>query len=127
MVSDKNNKTLLNLGGFSGGALAQIVSAGSQPGLWLKPLAADNALPAPEELRLDRGDVAFVDQSGIALAMSTERDTLLHVAYPDQVSWLQVAERFHPWIIGAIWALITVGFLFGLQRILRRRSANAGE
>jgi hypothetical protein len=127
VVADKNNKTLLNLGGFSGGAVAQVVIAGSQPGLWLKPLASDNTLPAPEELRLDRGDVAFVDQSGVALAMSSERDTLVRITYPDNVSWLQVAERFHPWLIGAIWALITVAFLFGLQRVLRRRAATAGK
>jgi hypothetical protein len=127
VVADRKDKTLLDLGGFSGGAVVQIVSAGSQPGLWLKPLAADGALPSPAELKLDRGDIAFVDQSGVALAMSSERDTLVRVAYPDQVSWLTVAERFHPWIIGAIWALVTVGFLFGLQRILRRRGANAGE
>jgi hypothetical protein len=123
VVSDKNSKTLLNLGGFAGGAVAQIVSAGAQPGLWLRPLAPGNALPAPEELRLDRGDVAFVDQSGVALAMSSERDTLVRITYPDQVSWLQVAERFHPWLIATIWVLVTVAFLFGLQRMLRRRAA----
>lgn len=123
VVTDKNNKTLLNLGGFTGGAVAQIVSAGSQPGLWLKPLGTGNTLPAPEELRLDRGDVAFVDGSGVALAMSSERDTLVRVTYPDHVSWLQVAERFHPWLIGTIWLLVTVAFLFGLQRMLRRRAA----
>jgi hypothetical protein len=125
VVADRKDQTLLDLGGFSGGAVVQIVSAGSQPGLWLKPLAADGALPAPAELKLDRGDIAFVDQSGVALAMSSERDTLVRIAYPDQVSWLSVAERFHPWVIGAIWALVSVGFLFGLQRMLRRRAAKA--
>ena len=104
VVADRAGHTLLDLGGFAGGAVAQIVSAGAQPGLWIKPLAADGALPAPTELRLDRGDVAFVDQSGVALAMSSERDTLVRIAYPDQVSWLTVAERFRPWIIGALWA-----------------------
>jgi len=59
--------------------------------------------------------------------MSSERDTLVRITYPDQVSWFQVAERFHPWIIAAIWALITAAFLFGLQRMLRRHSANAPE
>jgi hypothetical protein len=125
VVADRKDNTLLDLGGFSGGAVVQIVSAGAQPGLWLKPLAADGALPAPAELRLDRGDIAFVDQSGVALAMSSERETLVRIAYPDQVSWLTVAERFQPWIIGAIWVLVTIGFLFGLQRMLRRRGTTA--
>ena len=126
-VADRGGRTLLDLGGFYGGAVAQLVNAGGKPGLWIKPLAADGALPAPAELRLDRGDVAFVDQSGVALAMSTERDTLVRVAYPDQVSWLTVAERFRPWIIGAIWALVTIAFLFGLQRVLRRRGTAAND
>jgi hypothetical protein len=129
VVADRKNHTLLDLGGFTGGAVVQIVSSGGQPGLWLRPLATESVLPAPAELRLDRGDIAFVDQSGVALAMSSERDTLVRIAYPDQVSWLSVAERFHPWIIAAIWALATIGFLFGLQRMLRRRraGANTGE
>jgi hypothetical protein len=118
---------MLDLGGFAGGAVVQLVSSGAQPGLWVKPLAADGVLPGPDELRLNRGDIAFIDQSGVALAMSSERDTLIHIAYPDQVSWLTVAERFRPWIIGAIWALVTVAFLFGLQRMLHRRGANAND
>src|SRR5262249_36636485 len=59
-VADKNGETLLDVDGFAAGAVVQIISAGSQPGLWLKPLGADGALPAPEDLKLDRGDVAFV-------------------------------------------------------------------
>jgi hypothetical protein len=121
-VADRAGHTVLDLGGFSSGAVAQIVNAGGQPGVWIKPLAADGALPTPAELRLDRGDVAFLDKTGVALALSTERDTLLRVSYPDQVSWMSVADRFRPWIIGSLWVLGTIGFLFGLQRVLRRRS-----
>ena len=122
-VADRSGKVLLDLGGFSSGAVAQLVNAGGHPGLWIKPLASDGALPAPPALRLDRGDVAFIDKSGVALAMSTERDTLIRVTYPDQVSWLTIADRFRPWIIGGLWALATIGFLFVLQRMLRRRPA----
>jgi hypothetical protein len=43
------------------------------------------------------------------------------------VSWLTVADRFRPWIIGSLWVLGTIGFLFGLQRVLRRRPMKAGE
>jgi hypothetical protein len=126
-VADRSGRSLLDLGGFVGGAVVQLVSAGAQHGVWIKPLANDGALPAPTDLRLDRGDIAFVDQSGVALAMSSERDRLLQIAYPDQVSWLTVAERFRPWIVGSLWALVTVAFLFGLQRMLRRRAADAND
>ena len=76
---------------------------------------------------LDRGDVAFIDKTGVALAMSTQRDTLVRISYPDQVSWFTVAERFRSWIVGGLWLLVSVGFLIALQRILRRRAKPAGE
>ena len=76
-VTDRAGRTLLDLGGFAGGAVAQIVTAGDYSGLWIKPLSADGSAPAPADLHLDHGDVAFVDANGVALAMSTERDTVV--------------------------------------------------
>ncbi|HSV22647.1 MAG TPA: cellulose biosynthesis cyclic di-GMP-binding regulatory protein BcsB [Xanthobacteraceae bacterium] len=124
-VVDRSDRTLLDLGGFATGAVAQVMTAGVHPGLWIKPLAADGTLPVPAELRLERGDVAFLDKTGVALAMSTERDTLVRIAYPDQVSWFTVAERFRSWIIGGLWVLGSLLFLLGLQSVVRRRSGSA--
>jgi hypothetical protein len=126
-VNDRAGRTLLDLGGFLGGAVAQVVTAGDFPGVWIKPLAADGSAPSPNELHLDRGDVAFIDGNGAALAMSTERDTVVRVSYPDQVSWLSVAERFRSWIIGGLWLFATAALLFILQRLFRRRPARPGE
>jgi len=126
-VADRSGRTLLDLGGFAAGAVAQVVAADNQPGLWIKPLARDGSLPVPAELKLDRGNVAFIDRVGIALAMSTERDTLVQITYPEQVSWFSIAERFRGWIIGALWLLATVVFLLVLQRLIRRRAASTGE
>jgi cellulose synthase operon protein B len=126
-VADRSGRPLLDLGGFSGGAVAQIVSAGDRPGLWIKSLAADSSLPAPADLHLDHGDVAFIDGNGVALAMSTERDTVVHIAYPDRVSWLTVAERFRTWIIAGLWLLATAALLLTLQRVFRRRPANGAD
>ncbi len=126
-VTDRSGKTLLDLAGFSSGAVAQLVSAQDKPGVWLHPLSADGSLPAPPRLDISRGDVAFIDGKGVALAMSTVRDTLIHVSYPDQGSWTTVAERFRSWIVGAIWLLATVAFLFILQRMRRRRPQRADE
>ena len=127
IVTDRSGRTLLDLGGFAGGAVAQLVGAGDIPGLWIKPLAADGAAPSPSELRLDHGDVAFIDSNGVALAMSTERDTLVRISYPEQVSWLTVAERFRSWIIAALWLCVTAALLFVLQRMFRRRPAHPSE
>jgi hypothetical protein len=126
-VTDRSGRTLLDLGGFVGGAVAQLVNAGDYPGVWIKPLAADGSAPSPSELHLDHGDVAFIDGNGVALAMSTERDTVVRISYPDQVSWLTVAERFRSWIIGGLWLFATAALLFILQRLSRRRPARPNE
>jgi len=126
-VVDPSGRTLLDLGGFVDGAVAQVVMAGKYPGIWIKPMTADGSLPAPPELHLDRGDVAFVNSKGVTLAMSTERDTVVKISYPDQVSWLTVAERFRFWIIAGLWLFATAALLLTLQRVFRRRPAAPSE
>jgi len=49
------------------------------------------------------------------------------ISYPDQVSWLTVADRFRPWIFGGMWLFATAAVLLLLQRMLRRRPANAAD
>ncbi len=126
-VADRTGRKLLDLGGFTGGAVAQLVTAADRAGIWIRSLAADGALPASSKLLLDRGDVALLDEGGVALAMSTERDGVVRIAYPDQVSWLTIAQRFRPWVVGGLWLFATVVFLIVLQRMFRRRSGTAGE
>ncbi len=127
VVANRSGHNLLDLGGFLTGAVAQIVTVDDHPGLWIKPLATDGTLPLPSALKLDHGDVAFIDYNGVALALSTERDTLARISYPDQVSWLTVAERFRSWIVAGLWLIGTAGFLLVLQRIFRRRRVGASE
>jgi hypothetical protein len=104
-----------------------LVNASDYPGLWIKPLSQDQSIPTPTDVRLDHGDVAFVDGNGVALAMSTERDTVVRIAYPDQVSWFTVAERFRSWIIGGLWLFVTAALLLILQRVFRRRPAHSAD
>jgi hypothetical protein len=126
-VTDRAGRTLLDLGGFIGGAVVQIVKAGDHPGLWIKPLSQDQSVPVPKAIHLDHGDVAFVDGNGVALAMSTERDTVVRISYPDEVSWLTVAGRFRSWIIAGLWLFVTAALLLMLQRMFRRRPAHPSE
>jgi hypothetical protein len=121
VVADRAGRTRLDIGGIATGAVAQIVTSGSQPGLWIKPLSSDGALPISPAVYLDRGDVAFLDKTGVALALSTERDTLLRISYPEQGSWLTFFERFGSWFVGGAWVVITIVVLFALQKMYRRR------
>jgi hypothetical protein len=59
--------------------------------------------------------------------MSTVRDTLVMIAYPEQTSWTTVSARFRSWIIGGFWILATIAFLFALQSMLRRRAHKTEE
>ena len=96
--------------------------------MWIKPLSSDGSLSASPAINLDRGDVAFLDKTGVALALSTERDTLLRVSYADQGSWINNLDRFRSWIVGGVWVLVTFALLFLMQRMYRRRvSGTAGE
>ncbi len=126
-VTDHAGRTLLDLGGFANGAVAQIVSSGNYQGVWIKPLSQDQSTPTPKDIHLDHGDAAFIDGNGVALAMSTERDTVVQVSYPDQVSWLAVAGRFRSWIVAGLWLLATAALLLILQRMFRRRPANTSD
>ncbi|MGA3302191.1 MAG: hypothetical protein ABSC72_02765 [Methylovirgula sp.] len=127
VVADQAGHTLLNLGGFTGGAVAQVVSDSDESGLWVHPLASDGALPSPDVLSLDRGNVAFIDQTGVTLVMSTEHEALARITYPDQISWLSIAEQFRAWIVGGLWLLATIVFLMVLQRALRRRPSPSSK
>ena len=127
VVNDRSGNTRLDIGGLSTGAVAQIVTSGVHPGLWIKSLASDATLPTSPEAQLDRGDVAFLDRTGVALAMSTERDTLLRISYPDNESWSVVVTQYSAWIIGGLWALVTVVVLIVLPRAYRRRRAFAAR
>ncbi len=127
VVTDRAGRTRLDLGGLTTGAVAQIVMSNRHSGLWIKPLTADGSLPASTGFSLDRGNVAFVDKTGIALAMSTQRDTLLRISYPEKASWLSFAERFRSWIVGGLWLILTVVVLVILQRIYRRRRSDSQD
>jgi hypothetical protein len=127
-ITDRVGHTLLDIGGLATGAVAQIVTSGTYPGLWIRPLSGDGSLSASSVINLDRGDVAFLDKTGIALALSTERDTLLRISYADHESWMTSLDRFRSWIVGGVWTLLTFGLLFVMQRMYRRRnSGTAGE
>jgi hypothetical protein len=127
-ITDRNDRVLLDVTGLTTGAVAQIVTSDDHPGLWIHPLSSDGSLSAAPAINLDRGDVAFLDKSGVALALSTDRDTLLRVAYVDQRSWTTNLDRFWPWIVGAAWALATIALLILARRMYRRRlSSNVGE
>ncbi|WP_040326036.1 hypothetical protein [Aurantimonas manganoxydans] len=125
-LTDAGGDPLLDIGGLDDYTIVQIVRAGDVTGLWIRPDAdagsGDAAAPIVP-VALDRGDVALVDEAGLAFAFSTTRDQLVQVTYPDHLSLTDLARQYWPWIIGALWIIGTLVFVTLLSRIYRRRRA----
>lgn len=115
-----DGSTLYEGEGIDDVGLVQIVSANGQKGIWIRP--GEGAAPEPgmdRPLILDRGNFAILDDEGLVVAASSDRTDLVEVVYPEQVSLSQLFAKYRPWIIGAVWLLITaliIRFLLGLYR-----------
>ncbi|SDF24840.1 cellulose biosynthesis cyclic di-GMP-binding regulatory protein BcsB [Limimaricola pyoseonensis] len=104
--------------------VVQIVEVGDRPGIWLRPGTGPAPRPTRETpLLLDRGDLAVIDEDGLALVASTRRGDLVDIAYPDRLDVMQVFARYRPWIIGAAWLALTLVVVRSLQGMYRRSRA----
>jgi hypothetical protein len=102
--------------------IVHIVTVNGADGLWIRPGSG----PAPvlsdrNPLVLDRGNLALIDDSGIVVATSTLTRDLLSVVYPDQTSVMQILAKYRPWIVGGLWAVLTLLVLGVFQRLNRSR------
>ncbi|MCC7425653.1 MAG: hypothetical protein IT557_02010 [Alphaproteobacteria bacterium] len=120
VVRDRVGAIVLDVNEMPPGVVAQLVSAGTQDGLWIRPTG--QRLPYAETVGLNRGNVAFIDDRGVSLAISTRRDTLVEVAYPEQAGWREMLVRFRVWIVTASWVVLSLLLLALLRRMWRRRA-----
>jgi cellulose synthase operon protein B len=121
-ISRQDGKLLLDLsGGEDTPTIAQVLRTPRTAGLWLRP---GRAVPeqGAQAIRLDRGDIAVIDKAGIALAFSTAEKQAVNVVYHEIRSWTDLAGEYRPWIVGAIWLLLTALFVRALSLMYRRRS-----
>jgi len=122
VVSDPQGQMLLDISSLKNAAVAQLVMAGSHAGIWLRPMGGLSLFDGPR-VRLERGNLAFLDATGVLLALDTAKDKAARVTYPDQVDWTALLEQYRLQILVGIWGLATVFFAFLLVRIYRRRAA----
>ncbi|WP_175781824.1 hypothetical protein [Burkholderia anthina] len=128
LVRTRSGAPLFNLSDARNTLIAQIVTLKDAPsGLWLRSSGADGPVPAPHTIALDRGNVAFIGTAGVTLSLSTERDKLIEVTYPDATSWQDLARRYSTWLLLAVWLAITIAVLVALQRIYSRRMRERKE
>ena len=103
--------------------IAQVVRSPRASGLWLRP---GQAIPqaGSRPVRLDRGDVAVIDEEGLALAFSAGGKQVAAIAYTDIRSWRDLAGEYRPWIVGAIWLVAVAFFAVGMTKTFRRRKVS---
>jgi len=120
-VTRSDGKLLLDLASAKNApTIAQVLHTDKAIGLWLRPgktMPESQAQP----IRLDRGDVAVIDEAGVALAFSTERREIVNIVYHEIRSWTDLASQYRPWIVGALWLTLTLAFVAGMSHLHRRR------
>ncbi|HKT94089.1 MAG TPA: hypothetical protein VJS18_18145 [Paraburkholderia sp.] len=128
LVRTRSGTPLFNLNDARNTLIAQLVTLkNAPPGLWLRSSGADGAVPAPRTVALDRGNVAFIGPAGVTLALSTERDKLTEVTYPDATTWQVLGRRYGSWLLLAVWLAITIAVLVALQRVYSRQRRERKE
>ena len=128
LVRTRSGTPLFDLNDARNTLIAQLVTLpDAPPGLWLRASGADAEIPVPQTIALDRGNVAFIGPSGVKLALSTERDKLIEVTYPETRSWPVLLRRYGTWLLLAVWLAITIAVLVALQRIHGRNRRERKE
>jgi hypothetical protein len=108
---------LLDLDRLPGVGLAQLVSQSGELGLSLLT-PAGGPLPASEKLHLDRDNVAFITEQGVALTLDSREPAISKIAYPDYSDWLDWFAQHRFWVIALGWMLIGATMV-GLYRKIR--------
>jgi hypothetical protein len=90
--------------------IAQLVSAGGRPMLWIRP-AADGVVP--KTLWLDQGDVAIAAADGSITPLSSQRERLAAMMpLPDDSGWHRNYGKWLFALAGVLIALLIVGWSF---------------
>lgn len=120
-IRDSAGETLFASAAMEETAVVQIVEIGDRAGIWLRPGTAPAPSPTRETpLLLDRGNLAFIDESGLIFATSTKRSELVDISYPDRTDITQVVAAYRPWIIGTVWLALTLLVVRSLQTVYHK-------
>lgn len=117
ILTDQDDEVVLDVLDTANTAVAQVSNIGSTYGLWIAP--TNRAFPNPEEISLDRGDVAFIDRRGTFLEIASETDTVVEVEYPEERTWVDVLQQYRIYILAAVVILLLILFITLFQSVMR--------
>ena len=106
-------------------AVLQLARIGDWTGFWLLPDGQGDYPAVPARLLLDRSNVAWLDDRGIALALQSDREAARQVRFPWAERWLEQLEgQRQALLIGAaVLAILVLLLLVARARGKRRRRA----
>ncbi|MEP3439946.1 MAG: cellulose biosynthesis cyclic di-GMP-binding regulatory protein BcsB [Sulfitobacter sp.] len=121
-IRDRNGDLMFDGEALERFGIVQMITRNGVNGIWLRPGTG----PAPDASQqtpfvLDRGDFALVGQEGVVVSTSTRSNSLIDVVYPDQTTFVEILDKYRPWIVGSVWLALTLMVLAVFQRIYRRR------
>ena len=121
-VLDGANQPVLALDRLPGIGLAQLAAQDGVQGLVIMA-PVGGASPPADQLHLDRDNVAFITDHGIALTLDSREPALSKVAYPDYGGWRDWFAQHRFWLIAIGWMVIGAAMV-ALYRKSRRHGKN---
>lgn len=118
-VTDRQGRVLLDVTGAPSMLVAQLAVQDGKPGLVLQTSGDRVTLPAA--LALDRGNVAFADDSGLLMAIDTVRERAVQVEIGEKSAWTDWLDRFRILLVVGIWLVVTLLVAGGFARWYRSR------
>ncbi len=120
-VVDRQKRLLLDVSGTPGLLVVQLAEAGGQPGLVLQS-GGSGPIPLPAALALDKGNVAFADNTGLLMSVDTVRERAVRVEVGAPSAWADWVDRFRILLVAGIWVALTAAVAGITARWYRSRS-----
>lgn len=117
ILRDEEGETVLDVLDSVNTAVAQVAGSEGHFGLWIAPTY--RSFPNPEEITLDRGDIAFIDRRGTFLELSSETDTVVEITYPEEETFADIFAQYRYFVLAAIGIIALLIFITVFQSVRR--------
>lgn len=124
-VLDESGNTMLDIKKLLKLTIMQIGHAKNTAGLLITP-GKEQQFLFPEKLVMQPDDVAFMDNHGVVLSLSSKDRTLVKIDYPDVKTWFEMLGTYRFWIFVLFWFLFisAVMYLYTMSHKNKKRINN---
>ncbi|MDQ6990889.1 MAG: cellulose biosynthesis cyclic di-GMP-binding regulatory protein BcsB, partial [Mariprofundaceae bacterium] len=124
-VLDESGNTMLDVKQLLKLTIMQVGHAENATGLLINPGKKQQFL-FPEQLVMQPDDVAFIDNNGVVLSLSSKDRTLVKIDYLDVKTWFEMLGAYRFWIFALFWFLFisAVMYLYTMSHKNKKRINN---